>query len=89
MAGVTEPAIYGVNLPLKKPMAGVVAGAVCGGIVAGLLGATAFVYGYSTILAVPIFQHTMMAIVAAIAVAITVAAGVTFVLGFDESEINR
>jgi len=43
VAGVTEPAIYGVNLPLKKPMIGVVAGA----------------------------------------------AAVTFVLEFDESEINR
>lgn len=89
VAGVTEPAIYGVNLPLKKPMAGVVAGAVSGGIVAGAMGATAFVYGYSTILAIPIFQHTMMAIVAAIVVAIGVAAAVTFVLGFDEREINR
>lgn len=89
VAGVTEPAIYGVNLPLKKPMIGVVAGAASGGVVAGILGATAYVYGYSTILAIPIFQQTIMAIVAAIAVAIIVAAAVTFILGFDESEINR
>lgn len=89
VAGVTEPAIYGVNLPLRKPIIGVVAGAASGGVVAGLLGATAYVYGYSTILAIPIFQQTIMAIVAAIAVAIIVAAAVTFVLGFDESEINR
>lgn len=85
VAGVTEPAIYGVNLPLKKPMIGVVAGAAAGGVVAGIMGATAFVYGYSTILAIPIFQHTILAIV----VAILTAAAVTFVLGFDESEINR
>lgn len=88
VAGVTEPAIYGVNLPLKKPMIGVVAGAASGGFVAGLLGATAYVYGYSTILAIPIFQQTIMAIVIAIVVAIAVAAAVTFVLGFDEEEIN-
>lgn len=89
VAGVTEPAIYGVNLPLKKPMIGVVAGAASGGIVAGALGATAYVYGYSTILAIPIFQQTILAIVAAIIVAIVVSAAVTFVLGFDESEINH
>ena len=89
VAGVTEPAIYGVNLPLKKPMIGVVAGAASGGVVAGALGATAYVYGYSTILAIPIFQQTILAIVAAIIVAILVSAVVTFVLGFDESEINR
>lgn len=88
VAGVTEPAIYGVNLPLKKPMIGVVAGASSGGFVAGLLGATAYVYGYSTILAIPIFQQTIMAIVVAIGVAIVVAVVVTFVLGFNEEDVN-
>lgn len=89
VAGVTEPAIYGVNLPLKKPMIGVVAGAASGGVVAGIMGATAYVYGYSTILAIPIFQQTILAIVVAIIVAIVVSAAVTFILGFDESAINR
>lgn len=89
VAGTTEPAIYGVNLPLKKPMIGVVAGAAAGGFVAGLLGAAAYVYGYSTILAIPIFQDTILAILAAIVVAILVSAAVTFVLGFDESEKNH
>lgn len=88
VAGVTEPAIYGINLPLKKPMLGVIAGAASGGFVAGLLGATAYVYGYSTILAIPIFQQTIMAIVIAIVVAIVVSAAVTYVLGFDESQIK-
>lgn len=89
VAGVTEPAIYGVNLPLKRPMWGVMAGAAAGGVVAGIMGATAFVYGYSTILAIPIFQHTIAAIVAAIIVAIVTAMVVTMVLGFNENEINR
>ena len=89
VAGVTEPAIYGVNLPLKKPMIGVVAGAASGGFVAGLLGAAAFVYGYSTILAIPIFQQTIMAIVVAIIVAILVSAAVTFILGFNEEDVNH
>lgn len=88
VAGVTEPAIYGVNLPLKKPMLGVIIGAASGGFVAGLLGATAYVYGYSTILAIPIFQQTIMAIVIAILVAIAVSAVVTFLLGFNEEDAN-
>ena len=41
VAGVTEPAIYGINLPRKKPMYGVMAGGAVGGVVAGLLGAKA------------------------------------------------
>ncbi|MBQ7630256.1 MAG: PTS glucose transporter subunit IIA [Selenomonadaceae bacterium] len=87
VAGVTEPAIYGVNFRLKKPMIGVMAGAAVGGIVAGILGATAYVYGYSTILALPIFQETILSMAAAVIVAIIVSAIVTFVLGFDESLI--
>ena len=83
-AGVTKPALYGVNLRLKKPMIGIMAGAAVGGVVAGLLGATAYVYGYSTILALPIFQQTMWAMAIAIAVDIVVAALVTAILGFED-----
>lgn len=84
LAGVTEPAIYGVNLRLKRPMYGVMAGGALGGVVAGLMGATAYVYGYSTILAIPIFQKTIMAIVTAIIVSIISACVITMVMGFDE-----
>lgn len=84
VAGVTEPAIYGVNFRLRKPMIGVMAGGAAGGIVAGIMGATAYVYGYSTILALPIFQDTIMAMAAGIIVDIVVAAIVTFFLGIDE-----
>ena len=84
VAGVTEPALYGVNFRLKKPMIGIMAGGAVGGVVAGALGATAYVYGYSTILALPIFQDTMVAMAIAIAVDIIVAAAVTYVLGFED-----
>ncbi len=84
VAGVTEPAIYGVNFRLKKPMLGVMAGGAAGGIVAGLLGARAYAMGYSTIMALPIFQDTMLAMALGIATAILVAAAVTYVLGFEE-----
>ncbi|MBO0458156.1 PTS transporter subunit EIIC [Enterococcus hulanensis] len=84
LAGVTEPAIYGINLRLKRPMYGVMAGGALGGIVAGLMGATAYVYGYSTILAIPIFQNTIIAIVTAIIVSIVSACIITMVIGFDE-----
>ena len=85
-AGVTEPAIYGNNLPKKTPMYGVMAGGAAGGIVAGFLGARAYVMGYSTILAVPIFQDTIVGILIAVAVAIVVAAIVAFALGGKAAE---
>ena len=45
LAGITEPAIYGINLPLKRPFAfGIVGGAVGGAIIAmGGVFSTAFV----------------------------------------------
>lgn len=80
VAGVTEPALYGINLPRKSPMIGVMAGGAVGGIVAALLGARAYVMGYSTILALPIFQETVVAILVAMIAAVVVAAVVTFIL---------
>ncbi|MBQ7155299.1 MAG: PTS glucose transporter subunit IIA [Synergistaceae bacterium] len=88
-AGVTEPAIYGNNLPKKTPMYGVMAGGAVGGVVAGLMGARAYVMGYSTILAVPIFQDTIVGILAAIATAIVVAAIVAFILGGKEASAAK
>ena len=61
VTGVTEPAIYGVSLPRRKPMIGVMAGVMAGGCVASLLGTRSYVMGYSTIMALPIFQDTIAA----------------------------
>lgn len=86
VAGITEPAIYGVNLKLKKPMIGVMAGGAAGGVVCGLMGARAYTMGYSTIMALPIFEDTIVAMAIGIAVAIIVGAIVTYVIGYDESD---
>lgn len=86
VAGVTEPAVYGINLPRKKPMLGVMAGGAAGGIVCALMGARVYMMGYSTVLALPIFQETMLAAAIAMAVSVIVSAVVTFVLGFEENE---
>lgn len=84
VAGVTEPAIYGINLPRKKPMIGVMVGGATGGIVGGFMGVKAYTMGYSTIMALPIFEDTILAMLIAIIVAIVVAGVVTFILGFEE-----
>lgn len=56
LAGVTEPAIYGVNLPLKKPFYFGIAGGVVGGAIgaAGGGGASAFVF--PSLLSLPAFS---------------------------------
>jgi len=53
--GVTEPAMYGVNLPLKKPMAAVCLSGAVGGVIAGFSGATAGSFAFPGIATMPIF----------------------------------
>lgn len=88
VAGVTEPAVYGINLPRKKPLIGVMAGGAAGGIVCALMGARVYNMGYSTILALPIFEETMLAAATAMVTAIVVAAIVTCILGFEEESVS-
>ncbi|MEX2785619.1 glucose PTS transporter subunit IIA [Streptococcus sp. H49] len=83
VAGVTEPAIYGVNLKYKRPMYAVMAGGFAGGVVASLLGARAYEMGYSNVLALPIFAETAMAAAVGIVVTIIVAAIVSYILGVE------
>lgn len=88
-AGVTEPSIYGYTLPLKKPLYAVSAGGLVGGLVAGFMHAHNYVMGYSTIMALPIFEDTMGAMAIAVAAAIITSCVVTMFLGFDESKLNN
>jgi|GEM_PF-6464622 len=67
-------------------MIGVMAGGAVGGMIAGLLGAKAYMMGYSTILALPIFLETAWAMLIGIGAAIATAAIVTYVIGFDEGD---
>lgn len=55
LAGVTEPAIYGVNLPLKKPFYFGIAGGAIGGVIVGLSGSAATSFIFPSLLALPAF----------------------------------
>ena len=88
VAGISEPAIYGVNLKLKRPMYAVMIGGAAGGVVAALLGATAYQMGWSNIWALPIFMETIPAMIVGILVSIVVAAVAAFIIGFDQNEAH-
>lgn len=80
VSGVSEPALYGINLRLKKPMIGLVIGGFAGGAAAGIMGAKAYTMGYSSVLGVVIFENTMAAILTGIAVAFAVSFLITLLL---------
>ena len=88
--GITEPAVYGVTLPLKKPfVAASIGGAVGGGIIA-FFGVKSFAFSAS-ILAIPNMigrngvESSATIGVIGLAVAFIIAATLSFIFGFDET----
>ena len=61
---------------------------IVGGIAAGLMHVKAYVMGYSTIMALPIFMDTAVSMAIAVVVGIAVAAAVTYIVGFDQDEAH-
>lgn len=79
VAGVSEPALYGVNFRFKKTMLSVIIGAAVGGSIAGFCGCKAMAMGYSSALGIVLFTDTMLGMAAAI--------GVSFIVPFVLSYI--
>lgn len=88
-AGVTEPGLYGVTMPLKKPLAAVCISSGITGLLAGILGVAASSFASPSILALPIFVHAekpaniIMAVVCAV-VSIVLTFVLTWVMGFED-----
>ncbi len=57
VAGVTEPAIYGVNLPLKIPFYAGIAGGAIGGAIASAGGSAADGFVFPSLLAIPAYMN--------------------------------
>lgn len=53
--GITEPAMFGVNLPRKKPLLAVCIGGGLGGILAGYSGAEAMAFAFPGLASLPVF----------------------------------
>lgn len=89
LMGITEPALYGVNLKLKKPLYA----AVIGGGVAGLFAGLTHLHTYSSttagLLALPVyiggdgFGNVINAVITII-ISMVVTAIATIVIGFDD-----
>lgn len=87
--GITEPAIYGVNLRLKKPMiCGCIAGAV-GGAIGGAFHAVSWSYNMPGIATLPAYfkvDHLtpFIGLVISIVVAFVLGAVLTYIVGFED-----
>ena len=83
--GITEPILYGTNLPKKYPLVAAMIGGACGGLYAGLTQTHRFATGSGGLPAVLLYigdgtmQH-LISIVIAMVIASAVSAALTFVL---------
>ncbi|WP_295838590.1 beta-glucoside-specific PTS transporter subunit IIABC [uncultured Microbacterium sp.] len=86
LAGITEPAIYGINLPLKRPFAfGIVGGALGGALIAmGGVFSKAFVVPSGLALPALLGNGNMVMLGIGLAVAIIVPFALTVVVGFKD-----
>lgn len=79
--GITEPTVYGVTLPLKKPFVVACLSAGIGGAMVGFAGVKAFSSGLVSLLTIPTFISTNQAVESNVTMAI-IATALSFVLAF-------
>lgn len=90
--GITEPTVYGVTLPLKKPFVVACLSAGIGGAMIGFAGVKAFSSGLVSLLTIPTFISTNQAVESNVTMAILATAFSfvlafvgTLIVGFDET----
>lgn len=95
LLGITEPAMYGVTLRLKKPLISVVAGGALAGLYAGAMGVVRYSSGAPGLASLPIFigenpmniVHTLIAC----GIAFVSSFALAWIIGFEdpvEEELN-
>lgn len=83
--GITEPALYGVTMKLKRPLVGVCIGGAIGGAIAGFFHVTATGIATGPIIGIPLFiTDTFIYFVISCAVAFVIAFAFVIITGFED-----
>ena len=86
MLGITEPAIFGINLRYIKPFIGAALGGAAGGLYASIVGLGATGTGVTGIFGILLHLHSPINYIIMFAIALGVAFFTTLLLGWDESK---
>ncbi len=93
LLGITEPALFGVNLRLKKPLIAVIIGGAVGGVYLGLFGVARAALGIAGLATLPAFitENPWNLIHAAIGCVISfvVTFIMTLILGFEDVPVEE
>ena len=88
--GITEPSIYGILLPLRRPYIASILGAFIGGAFAGITHVRAVAYASPSLLTLPIFLNdSFVYTLLTVAIAFVSSFVLTLVLGFKEEAPAR
>ncbi|WP_315792374.1 beta-glucoside-specific PTS transporter subunit IIABC [Paenibacillus sp. BIC5C1] len=82
LMGITEAALYGVNLPKKYPLIAAMIGSACGGLYAGLMNVSRYAIGASGIPAIPLYVGDNIWNLYNILIALVITAVVTAVITY-------
>lgn len=82
--GITEPAIFGVNLRFVRPFIAASIGGACGALYASIVGLGATGTGVTGIFGILLHLHNPLNYVIAMAIAFGTAFVLTWILGFKE-----
>lgn len=91
MAGITEPALYGVTLKLRRPMIAAMIGSTAAGLYAGLTQLKSYAYAVPSVFAFPQWispeaSANLTNAVIAVLISSIVTFVMTWILGFDDSD---
>jgi PTS system beta-glucosides-specific IIC component len=90
--GITEPAIYGITLRLKKPFYASLIGGGVGGAIFGFFNVKVFAFSVPGITSLPTYiqegTNNLLYAVIGVVASFVVAAFLTIILGFQEEKIN-
>ena len=89
LMGITEPSIYGVLLPLKRPFLASMIASGIGGAFAGITGVRSMAYASPSLITLPIFLGDRF-VYTLITVAITFVCSfvLTWIIGFEDKELH-
>ncbi|HCD58476.1 MULTISPECIES: beta-glucoside-specific PTS transporter subunit IIABC [Exiguobacterium] len=91
--GITEPAVYGVTLRLKRPFIAAVISAAVGGGIVGYFGSVAVASGPPGLLTLPVFIGDSMTafygLLIGVAVSFFLSMVLTYILGFEDDPIEK
>ncbi|MED4116275.1 beta-glucoside-specific PTS transporter subunit IIABC [Priestia megaterium] len=86
LLGITEPAIYGVTMKLKRPFIGAAIGGATGGAIAGIFKVKAYGWAVAGLPAIPLFiGDTFIYFIVAVVASFGVALVATLLLGFEDA----